>query len=100
MKRDENEYFGQITVAFISSRIQETKAKFLSAAEARVECGRVNGYWDRGYVVIGGQVGMQFQTECNAFYIGETRRSLSDRMNGHQFTTTVSNPDLPVAIHA
>ena len=37
--------------------------------------------------------------ECNAFYIGETRRSLSDRMNGHQFTTTVSNPDLPVAIH-
>ena len=25
--------------------------------------------------------------------------SLSDRMNGHRFTTTVSNPDLPVAIH-
>ena len=25
--------------------------------------------------------------------------SLSDRMNGHCFTTTVSNPDLPVAIH-
>ena len=38
-------------------------------------------------------------TECNAFYIGETRRSLSDRMNEHRFTTTVSNPDLPVAIH-
>ena len=36
---------------------------------------------------------------CNAFYIGETRRSLSDRMNGHRFTTTVSNSDLPVAIH-
>ena len=33
------------------------------------------------------------------FYIGETRRSLSDHMNGHSFTTTVSNPDLPVAIH-
>ena len=38
-------------------------------------------------------------SECNAFYIGETRRSLSDCMNGHRFTTTVSNPDLPVAIH-
>ena len=34
-----------------------------------------------------------------AFYIGETSRSLSDRMNGYRFTTTVSNPDLPVAIH-
>ena len=38
-------------------------------------------------------------TECNAFYIGETRRSLSDHMNGHWFTATVLNPDLPVAIH-
>ena len=38
-------------------------------------------------------------SECNAFYIGETRNSLSNRMNGHRFTTTVSNPDLPVAIH-
>ena len=38
-------------------------------------------------------------TECNAFYIGETCRSLSDRMNGNRFTTMVSNPDLPVAIH-
>ena len=38
-------------------------------------------------------------TECNAFYIGETRHSLSDCMNGHRFTTMVSNPDLPVAIH-
>ena len=37
-------------------------------------------------------------TECNAFYIGETRRSLSDHINGHWFTTTVSNPDLPVTI--
>ena len=36
---------------------------------------------------------------CNAFYIGETRRYLSDRMNGQCFTTTVSNLDLPVAIH-
>ena len=26
-------------MAFLSSRIQETEAKFLSAAEARVECG-------------------------------------------------------------
>ena len=33
------------------------------------------------------------------FYIGETCCSLSDRMNGHRFTTTVLNPDLPVAIH-
>ena len=39
MKRNENEYFSQITVAFLSSRIQETEAKFLSAAEARVESG-------------------------------------------------------------
>ena len=29
MKRKENEYFGQITVAFLSSRIQETEAKLL-----------------------------------------------------------------------
>ena len=36
---------------------------------------------------------------CNAFYIGETHRSLSDCMNGHLSTTAVSNPDLPVAIH-
>ena len=43
-----------------------------------------------------------YQFQCNvssAFYIGETRRSLSDRMNGHRFTTTVTNPDLPIAIH-
>ena len=38
-------------------------------------------------------------TECNAFYFGETHRSLSNHMNEHQFTTMVSNPDLPVAIH-
>ena len=38
-------------------------------------------------------------TECNAFYIGDTHRSLSDCMNGHWFTTAVSNPDLRVAIH-
>ena len=38
-------------------------------------------------------------TECNAFYIGETCRSLSDGMNGHWFTTMLSNLDLPVAIH-
>ena len=38
-------------------------------------------------------------TECNAFYIGETRCSPSDCMNGHQFTTMISNTNLPVAIH-
>ena len=38
-------------------------------------------------------------TEYNAFYIEETRHALSDCMNGHQFTTTVSNSDLPVSIH-
>ena len=38
-------------------------------------------------------------TECNAFNIGETCRSLSHGMNSHQFTTTALNPDLPVAIH-
>ena len=55
----------------------------------------VNGCWDKSMNLI-----YQLQcTECNAFYMGETRRSLSDCMNGHRFTTTVSNPDLPVAIH-
>ena len=29
MKRDENEYFGQITVAFLSNEIQETESKLL-----------------------------------------------------------------------
>ena len=29
-------------------------------------------------------------TGCNVFYIGETRHSLSDHMNGHHFTFTVS----------
>ena len=38
-------------------------------------------------------------TDCIAFYIGETRCSLSDHMNGHRFTTRVSNPGLPVTIH-
>ena len=33
------------------------------------------------------------------YQLGETHHSLSDRMNGHHFTTTVSNPDLPVDIH-
>ena len=36
---------------------------------------------------------------CNAFYIEETHHSLSDRMTGHYFTTTVLNPYLPVFIH-
>ena len=43
-----------------------------------------------------------YQLQCNAceaFYIGETRRSLSDCMNGHRFTTTVPNSNLPIAIH-
>ena len=88
MKRNENEYFGQITVAFLSSRIQETEVKVLSAAEVRVaDCKSMNLIYHLKC------------TECNAFYIGETRHSLSDRMNGCQFTTTVSNPDLPVAIY-
>ena len=39
------------------------------------------------------------QWHLSVFYIGESHRSLSDRMNEHRFTTTVSNPDLPVAIH-
>ena len=29
----------------------------------------------------------------------KTDVSVEHRMNGHRFTTTVSNPDLPVAIH-
>ena len=39
MKRNKNEYFGQITVAFLSSRIGETESKLFSAAGARVEFG-------------------------------------------------------------
>ena len=39
------------------------------------------------------------RTESKAFYIGETGRSLSDRINGLHYTRTVSNPDLPAAIH-
>ena len=42
---------------------------------------------------------LQYIDVCKAFYIGETRHSLSDCMNGHRFTTTVLNSDLPVAIH-
>ena len=76
--------------------------------------------------MIGKQVGMQFQIgctnlpypittladykfmnliyqlqckECSALYIGEIHRSHSNHMNGHCFITTVSNPDLPIAIH-
>ena len=41
----------------------------------------------------------KYTVKCNAFYIGETHSSLSDHMDGHSFTTTVSNPDIPVAIH-
>ena len=37
--------------------------------------------------------------EYNAFHIGEACHSLSNHMNGHRFTTTVLNPDPPVAIH-
>ena len=48
-------------MAFLSSRIQETEAKFLSAAKARVECGGLTDI-ETEVVLIGGQVGMQFQT--------------------------------------
>ena len=66
-------------MAFLSSRIQENEVKFLSAAEAMVECGGVNGYWNRGCVVIGGQVGMQFhQTQtCQLLSTVSPTRSLS-----------------------
>ena len=30
---------------------------------------------------------------------GLENQALSDHMNGHRFTTTVSNSDIPVAIH-
>ena len=45
MKRNENEYFGQITVAFLSSRIQETEAKLLVPLGRgwNVETGGVSG---------------------------------------------------------
>ena len=33
MKRNKNEYFGQITVAFLSSRIKETDSLLYSTAE-------------------------------------------------------------------
>ena len=40
--RDENEYFGQITVAFLSSRIQGTEAKSF-----KCRCGK-GGMWGGG----------------------------------------------------
>ena len=43
-------------------RLKQNYYFFLSATKARVDCGGVNRYCDRGCVVIGGQVGMQFQT--------------------------------------
>ena len=47
MKQNKNEYFGQITVAFLSSRIQETEAKLL--VPLRRGCNvEVNGCWDQG----------------------------------------------------
>ena len=60
MKQNENEYFDQITVAFLSSRIQETEAKLLVLLGRGWNVG-VNVCRDRGCVRIGGQVGMQFQ---------------------------------------
>ena len=48
-------------MAFLSSRIEETEAKFLSATEAKVECGGLMDI-ETGRVGIGEQVGMQFQT--------------------------------------
>ena len=53
--------FDQITVAFLSSRIQETESKLFSAAAARVEFVGLTDVTDQGYVGIGGRVGMQFQ---------------------------------------
>ena len=35
-----------MTVAFLSSKIQETEVKLLSCAEARVECGGGGGLTD------------------------------------------------------
>ena len=58
MKRNENEYCSQITVAFLSSRIQETEVKFVSAAETRVECG---GLTD---VETGGVEGLEDKLIC------------------------------------
>jgi len=40
-------------------------------------------------------------TQCDSFYVGETKNSLSTRMNGHRSSS--NSPDdlpLPVAIHA
>ena len=62
-------------MAFLSSRIQETEAKLL------VPLGR-------GWNVGKGATGFS-----------NVESSLSSHMNGHQFITTVSNPDLPVAIN-
>ena len=104
--------FGQITLAFLSSRIQETESKLFSAARARLEFGGLTDVGTRGVVSLitypitthadCKSMNLIYQLQCtesNAFYIGETRRFLSDSMNGHRFTITVSNPDLPVAIH-
>ena len=59
MKRKENEYFGQITVAFLSNRIQETEAKLL------VPLGRgwnVGGLTD---VKTGGVLGLEDMLVCS-----------------------------------
>ena len=47
-------------MAFLSSRIEETGLKLLSAAGARVECAGLMDVETRGCVRIGGQVGMLF----------------------------------------
>ena len=53
--------FSQITVAFLSSRIQETGSKLFSVAGVRVECGGLTDVETQRCVWIRGQVGMQFQ---------------------------------------
>ena len=60
MKQNENEYFGQITVTFLSSRIQETEEKLLvPLTGARVECG---GLTD---VETGGVSGLEDKLVCS-----------------------------------
>ena len=51
--------FGQITVAFLSSRIQETESKLFSAAGARVEFGRLTD------VETGGVSGLEDKLVCS-----------------------------------
>ena len=72
----------------------------------------VNGYWDRGCVVIGGQVGMQFQTDggCGLVYSTATPtgswpcnrpqcKTCSIHHHVNSFTSSHTNVTNPITTH-